>query len=81
MSDIRGPIGHDLPEYEPGLPLQEVRRLQARVKVKVKVYKVPTGFWYWSHDCPSRPGVALGWPRATQAGALQAALRHARRCS
>ncbi|MET9385284.1 hypothetical protein ABZY09_30485 [Streptomyces sp. NPDC002928] len=70
MDDHRG-LPHDLPDYVPNWPIP--------VTVKAKVMKGRNG-WTWGHNCPRRPGVALGWPQPTQPAAFEAALKHARGC-
>jgi hypothetical protein len=71
MSDNHTGLPHDLPEYEPNWP--------AAVRVKAQVYRLPSG-WAWSHDCPRKGWVFLGFPRTTHAVAFVAALKHARGC-
>jgi len=78
VSDNRSGLPHDLPEYEPNVPLA--------IKVtKARVYKDATFLgdpcWRWEHACAYR-GRALkyGYPEASQPAALAGALKHMEHC-
>ena len=73
MSDNKRGLPHDLPEYTPNWPVA--------IKVRARVFKgLFTPYWYWTHPCPRKVGLAIGLPYLTHAAAFEAALKHARGC-